>query len=337
MKHKEEELWHQDRWLQQSEVQQAGEESWEMERKYNGNNKKDEKKEKLSDGETGTRTEWISRISRAWNKTWERWQIRWPRSNKRNEHELRFHQAAHGGGISIRAAAVSPPSGHQSLSLSRFLQTSLALSFDESHTPSLPPLCCPVVSPLVLWAYKTLQSDETWCQIDFQMRELILDGHRGAPTEDRVWENTAEQWMTGMLMYVGGLWGKLIISDGSHGAVHLPGCIRINVIYCSVTPLNKRPKEKKWTGVICMLEWTEVLSETPAWCAEWHLCFTDVSEEHGAKEWSEITTQLVQLLTSLVFTSICWGKTPEHGGKLPASHLPKWAGVSTHVPNLWFQ
>lgn len=33
--------------------------------------------------------------------------------------------------------------------------------------------------------------------------------------------------------------GKLIIPDGSHGALHLPGCIGINVICCSVTMTSR--------------------------------------------------------------------------------------------------
>ncbi len=208
--------------------------------------------------ERGQRAEWISRISRAWSKTreikkqnravtdmmGENQQEEWARAS--------FSSSTPRRGISIRAAGVSPPSGHQSLSL--FLQTSLALflasfsfsSFDKSH--SLPPsLFHPVVSLLVAQAYKTFQSDEAWCWIDFQ-RELILDRHQGVPNQ--VWDNTREQQMIGSDGYVG--WW---IVGGANHFWWLPLCSstpRMHQDKCDlllvdndVPPLKTGPQRKK--------------------------------------------------------------------------------------------
>lgn len=83
---------------------------------------------------------------------------------------------------------------------------------------------------------------------------------------DCVWEEHERAVNDGYDGYVG-RW-KLIISDGSHSAVHLPGCISINVICCSVTmisPYQTAGLQEKWvqkkikTQVICMVEWPAVL------------------------------------------------------------------------------
>lgn len=146
-------------------------------------------------------------------------------------------------GISIRAAGVSPPSGHQSLSL--LPQTSLA-RFPTSVSPSSSDECRPLPPPSSLLVVRAYETPSVWWGLmpDWfsDAGEFISDRHQGAP--DRARESAGEQLMIGSDGYVGcGSWGELIISDGPHGAVHLPGCIRINVICCSLTMMC-HPKER---------------------------------------------------------------------------------------------
>lgn len=213
---KEEELRHQDGWYNNTQERRAGKMVEPgMERKTMDTIKN--KKKNNMEGETAPwwRDRWqseISRISRAWNKTWEveLKEQSCERTNKRNERELRFPSGRSRRGIYHQGYRCGATVGS---SVSPSLSTHLPHPFSTQLLPSpcLPPSPChPAVS---LWACKTLQPDEAWW-LDFQMErgggvvgEFILDRHQGAPAEsERLRE--CGRWWGAMVMYIGASgWG----------------------------------------------------------------------------------------------------------------------------------